>query len=122
MGGKLLDAVRKGRAMPESDWPKVAKRKPPPRGIGPAVELLKVLLKLKCEENDVAQRLVANTADLEQIAGGGADDVRALHGWRRKVFGEDALALRSGRLALSVERGRIRIDRSKPAEAAEAAD
>ena len=76
-----------------------------PRGIGPTVDLLRVLLKYKCEEADVAQRLVARTSDLEAIAVDDAADVPALHGWRRQIFGEDALALKAGRLALAV-RGR----------------
>ena len=119
MGAKLLAAIEAGLAVPESDWPRVKTPKPPPRGVGPVVELLKVLLKMRCEENDVAQRLVANTADLERIACGDADEVRALRGWRREVFGEDALALRAGELALSVKGGHVRLDRLGQSEASD---
>ncbi|MEE2981606.1 MAG: ribonuclease D [Pseudomonadota bacterium] len=111
MGDGILAAVRKGKATLEADWPKVKKHNPPARGIGPVVELLKVLLKMKCDEYDVAQRLVANTADLEQIASGNGADVNALHGWRRELFGEDALALKAGKLALSLQGNRIHIER-----------
>ena len=86
-----------------------------PRGIGPTVDLLRVLLKLRSEESDVAQRLLASTAELEAIAVDDHADVPALHGWRREIFGEDALGLKAGRLALAV-RGRkpvvIRLDAS----------
>ncbi len=79
------------------------------RGIGPVVELLKVLLKMKCEEHGIAPRLVASAADLERIAGNDAPQVPALGGWRREVFGNDALALKEGKLALVVRGGLVRL-------------
>lgn len=74
-----------------------------PQGIGPTVELLKVLLKYKCEAHDVAQKLICNVADLERIAADDNADVSALRGWRREIFGEDALALKNGQLCLAIE-------------------
>ena len=72
-----------------------------PRGIGPITDLLKVVLKMKCEQNNVAQKLIATTDQLEVIAAFGADaDVPALRGWRRQIFGDDALQLMRGDLAL----------------------
>ena len=65
--------------------------------------MLKVLLKARCEAHDVAQKLVANTSDLEQIAANDQADVPALKGWRREIFGSDALKLKHGRLALTLE-------------------
>ncbi len=119
MGRSLIAAVKAGLAMPEQDRPVVAKPRPPARGIGPVVELLKVLLKMKCDIHDVAQRLVASSVELERIASEDQADVRALHGWRREIFGEEALALKAGKLALSVKGGRIRIDRLEAVEAAD---
>ena len=78
-----------------------------PPGLGPLIELLRVLLKQRCEEHQVAQKLVATAEDLEAI---GADDrasVPALSGWRYEVFGKDALALKHGQLALTVRKNRI---------------
>ncbi len=76
------------------------------RGVGAVADLLKVVLKLKSEEADVAQRLLASSDEVEAIAADGENaDVPALHGWRRQVFGEAALKVRSGELALVV-RGR----------------
>jgi ribonuclease D len=72
------------------------------------VDLLKVLLKMRCETNEVAQKLVANTADLEVIASDDSADVPALQGWRREIFGDDALALKRGTLGLAVVNDRIR--------------
>jgi ribonuclease D len=105
LGEDLLAAVARGLALPESEIPVVPPPPEMPPGLGPVVELLKVLLKMKCDQHDVAQKLVATTADLERIAADDNADVPALHGWRREVFGEAALALKRGELALSL-RGR----------------
>jgi ribonuclease D len=73
------------------------------------VDLLKVLLKMQCERHDVAQKLVASVADLEQMAADDKAPVRALTGWRREIFGQDALALKHGGLALGVEGSTLKI-------------
>ena len=103
----LMEAIERGLAMKEEDIPVVDGPEPLPPGIGPLVELLKVLLKIKCEEHDVAQKLVANVADLELIAAHAEADVPALKGWRRELFGEDALKLKRGELAIGVKGKRI---------------
>jgi ribonuclease D len=98
--------VARGVAVPEAEWPETDIRREVPRGIAATADLLKVLLKMKCDEADVAQRLVASSEEVELIAALGEDaDVPALHGWRRQVFGEDALKIRDGDLALAI-RGR----------------
>ncbi|MDP6953523.1 MAG: ribonuclease D [Alphaproteobacteria bacterium] len=107
LGPAMVEAVAAGIAVPEDERPTLAKAKSAPRGVGPLVELLKVLLKMRCEENDVAVKLVASSADLERIAADDAADVPAMHGWRRSLFGDDALALKRGELALTAEGGRI---------------
>ena len=66
------------------------------------MSLLKVLLAAKCEDHHVAARLVASSDDIDRLATEEAPDIAALHGWRREVFGEDALALKQGRVALGV--------------------
>ena len=70
-------------------------------------------LKLRCEENEVAQKLVADAEDLEAIAADDAAPVRALTGWRHEMFGSDALALKHGRLALTAAGKRIKLVRSR---------
>ena len=102
MGAAILATVAHALETPESEWPAVEARIELPRGLAPVVDLLKVLLKLKCDENDVAQRLVANTADLEAIAGDDEAKVPAMHGWRRSLFGDDALRLKHGKVALAL--------------------
>ena len=73
------------------------------------VSLLKVLLAAKCEDHHVAARLVASSDDIDRLATEDAPDIAALHGWRREVFGEDALALKQGRVALGVEGRRVKL-------------
>jgi ribonuclease D len=107
LGGEIIEAVRRGLsgASPH-DPPKPARPDPPP-GAGPLLELLRVLLKLRCEEHQVAQKLLASAEDLEAIAADDEAPVPALSGWRREIFGRDAVALKHGRLALTVRRNRI---------------
>ncbi|MEK9754211.1 MAG: ribonuclease D [Rhodospirillaceae bacterium] len=103
MGEQIMAAIEHGLALPEKQWPKLEEKPEMPRGIGPVSDLLKVLLKKVSEETHVAGRLIANSADVELIAGLGENaGVAALKGWRRKIFGEDALRLRAGELALAV--------------------
>lgn len=99
----LLEAVAKGIARPSDEMPKIKKVEPLPPGLGPIVELLKVLLRRESEIHDVAHRLIANVSELERIAADDNADVPALRGWRREIFGKAALDLKHGRLALSVE-------------------
>ena len=70
MGEAILEAVRKGLAMPESEAPKMEARPDVPPGLGPLIELLRVLLKTRCDQHEVAQKLVANgTAPSKWLTG-----------------------------------------------------
>ena len=107
MGNEILDAIQRGLAdMAALELPAPPRADPPP-GLGPLIELLRVLLKQRCEEHQVAQKLLATAEDLEAIAADDEAPVRALSGWRREIFGRDALALKHGSLALTVRRNRI---------------
>ncbi len=103
IGQAILAALAEGMAVPEADCQEPPPQRDQPAGLGPLVDLLKVVLKLQCERHDVAQKLVASVADLERIAADDDAEVRALTGWRREVFGESALALKQGRLGLGME-------------------
>ncbi len=105
----LLDAVAAGVATKPEDRPQAPKRDRPPNGIGPLTDLLKTLLKLRCEEEKVAPKLIASADDLERIAASNEADVPALSGWRREVFGEQALALKQGKLGLTANGRHIKI-------------
>jgi ribonuclease D len=108
LGREILDAVAQGLADPNPP-PAIAQKPQSPPGLGPLIELLRVLLKQRCEDFEVAQKLVASADDLEAIATDDSAEVPALHGWRREVFGNDALALKHGKLALTAGRNRIEL-------------
>jgi ribonuclease D len=106
LGGEILDAVRRGIDASAAVEPPPSRAETPP-GLGPLVELLRVLLKHRCETHQVAQKLIASADDLEAIAVDDMAAVPALSGWRRDVFGNDAIALKHGRLALTVRDNHI---------------
>ena len=108
LGQDILEAVARGLDDPNPPPPAPAKPELP-QGLGPLVELLRVLLKQRCEDYEVAQKLVASADDLEAIAADDNAAVRALSGWRRDVFGADALALKHGELALTAGNNRIEL-------------
>lgn len=113
-GQALLEAVASALAAPKESWPRMDRGPDVPRGIGPLVELLRVLLKLKCDEHGVAQKLIASGADLDLIAAATPEQeshIRALQGWRGEIFGQDALALKAGKLALAAEGHKIKLVR-----------
>ena len=115
-GKSLLEAISKGISLPLDLAPTTKIKSELPTGIGPLTDLLKVLLKQKCEEHHVAQKLVANVSDLERIAADNEADVSALKGWRRVLFGEDALRLKKGEIALVVSEKKVRIVKVKDLE------
>ena len=103
----IVAAVRKALDMPKDQLPKVPKHKPLSNGNGAAVDLLKVLLKMISESHGVASKIIATVDDLEAIAGDDAADVPALTGWRRELFGETALKLKRGEIALAVKQNHV---------------
>jgi ribonuclease D len=119
LGGEVLAAVAHVLALPPSEYPVPPPRREMPPGLAPLVDLLRVLLKLRCEENGVAQKLVADAEDLEMIAADDDAQVRALQGWRAELFGKDALALKHGELALTAAGKRLRLVRLATSEAAQ---
>ena len=105
LGGRILKALEGAAALADNELPRPKPRFEPTEGSGPTVELLKVLLKLRCQEFEVANKLVASTTELEQLASGAPDGVRATNGWRADVFGNAAHDLMAGRLALALRDG-----------------
>jgi ribonuclease D len=108
-GAGLLAAVKEAKALPDSTLPEPQKERGGPSPSPALVALLKVLLATKSEEHNVAPKLLASSDDLERLATEAHPDLPALHGWRREVFGDAALALKSGRLALGVDGRRIKL-------------
>jgi ribonuclease D len=110
-GPDLIATVRDALASPEANAPAAprAAQPPPPQSAGAVVELLKVLLKARAEEAGVASKLIATVSDLEKIAIDDEADTPALADWRREAFGEDALKLKRGELALVLDGARVRV-------------
>lgn len=98
----LVEVMKAVAALPNDDLPKLPKTKRNPESAPAIAELLKVALKLVAEREGVAARVIANADDLEAIAIYGEADVKAMQGWRRDLFGDMALKIRSGEMALGV--------------------
>jgi ribonuclease D len=105
-GEAIVAAVMRGLERDTKTLPRTARFQPSANGTA-VVELLKVLLRMISERHHVAAKVIATVDDLERIAADDAADVPALIGWRRELFGEKALALKHGDLALAIERGKV---------------
>jgi ribonuclease D len=105
-GQDILQAVARGLARDPKSLPKFERQRGSGNGAA-TVELLKVLLRMTSERHAVAAKVIATIDELEQIANDDHADVPALHGWRRELFGEKALALKHGKLSLAVEHGKV---------------
>jgi ribonuclease D len=109
-GPDLLIAIREALKDPEAYAPVIERsRLAPSPAAGAVVELLKVLLKARAEDAGVASKLIATVSDLELIANDDNAQTPALTGWRREAFGEDALKLKRGELALVLDGTRVRV-------------
>ena len=111
-GQELLADLNRAFADPARPQYKHERLPPAPSGLGPTVELLKVLLKLQAEKHEVAPRLIASASEVEAIAADDNADVAALSGWRRDIYGQHALALKHGRLALKLRDGQVVVEPS----------
>jgi ribonuclease D len=105
-GEAIIEAVGRGLARDPKTLPRIEKARATANGAA-TVELLKVLLRMTAERHAVAAKVIATVEDLDRIAADDAADVAALRGWRRELFGDNALALKHGQLALAIENGRV---------------
>ncbi|MFZ0027367.1 MAG: ribonuclease D [Pseudolabrys sp.] len=105
-GEQIIEAVKRGLERDSKTLPRLERFRPAANGAA-TVELLKVLLRMTAERHGVAAKVIATIDDLDRIAADDEADVPALKGWRRDLFGEKALALKQGRLALAVDNGRV---------------
>jgi ribonuclease D len=108
-GAALIAAIAAAVALPEEALPEAPRSRDGPRPSPALVSLLKVLLAAKCEQHNVAPKLLASSDDIDRLATEDAPDIQALHGWRHTVYGADAMALKEGKIALGVDGRRIRI-------------
>jgi ribonuclease D len=106
-GRAVLEAVQRGLDRDRDTLPTIKRSQPMPPEAVAVVDLLRVLLKSAAGRHGVAPKLIATTDDLEKIARDDEADVPALRGWRRELFGADALAIKQGRLALAIADGQV---------------
>jgi len=105
-GNEIIDAVNRGLERDPKTLPRFERHRTAPNAAA-TVELLKVLLRMTSERHGVAAKVIATVDDLDRIAADDEADVPSLKGWRRELFGDKALALKHGKLALAVEKGRV---------------
>jgi ribonuclease D len=108
-GRELLEAIAQALAVDPDQLPVLPIPRQAPEGTAAATEMLKVLLKLTVEEEGVAAKVIANVSDLERIAADDLADVSALSGWRYELFGERALQLKNGEIALGFSGKKIQV-------------
>jgi ribonuclease D len=101
----VLEAAQRGLAVPKGEGPVSAARERFPQELQPVLEMLKMLLRIVASEQGVAARLIASGEDLEALARDDNADIDTLKGWRLEAFGRQALDLKHGKLALSLEKG-----------------
>ena len=104
----ILAAIVEGQACPPEKQPKGDPIKAKLQVNSALADLLRVLLKAKSEEAGVAQKLIANASELDQIASG-VRDLPSMRGWRAEVFGKDALRLCAGKIALTTDGTAVQI-------------
>jgi ribonuclease D len=108
-GRAVLEAVERGLARDPASVPPLRRGEPMPPEAQAVMDLLRVLLKATAGRHGVAPKLIATTDELEQIARSNDADTAALRGWRLKLFGEDALALKRGELSLTIRKGAVTV-------------
>ncbi|MGL4312653.1 MAG: HRDC domain-containing protein, partial [Sphingomonas sp.] len=114
IGGRLMAALDDAQPLSAAEMPPRDDRKP---GLGKdgalVADLLKLLLKIRARDIDVAPKLLARSEDLEALAAGQRDGLTMLEGWRYDQFGHDALDLVEGRLGFAVKNGKLKMTRTE---------
>lgn len=98
---EIIAILKDVEALPKEELPELPKRPNGPSPKGPIGDLLRVMLKAIAEREGVAPRILANSEDIDSLVLDDNADIPALKGWRRKIFGDKALALKHGRMALA---------------------
>ncbi len=106
---QILEAVRKGKETPQSQWPRLARSNKGETETDGAVDLLASLVEVRAKENDVAAPLLATHSELSKLARGHRDELPVLEGWRYEMVGRELLDLLDGRLAIYLDKGRIEV-------------
>jgi ribonuclease D len=107
LGDEILKAIQAGLAINKDDLPELEPQKgPQPEGASAIADILKLGLKVVAERENIASRLIANAAEIEELAGNSGDHLPMMHGWRRELFGNIAQGLKQGKLMIGIRKGR----------------
>lgn len=117
IGARLLAVLANAAPLPKDEIPLRERTTALGRQASLIADLLKLLLKIRCEESDIAPKLVCRADELESLAAGQREGLSILSGWRYEHFGKDALAMVEGRLAFSVREGRLDLRSLEPPSA-----
>ena len=112
----LLSAVAAGVAVSDADLPSLEKRRRPVGDVDGAVDLMIALVRLRAREHGVAMPLMASRDDLERLAAGEKEASPLLEGWRKKMVGDELVALLEGRLELRLESGVLVVEQARTPE------
>ncbi len=107
-GRLILDAMERGISVPEVECPAVTGKDPLPQRLTPLLEMLKILLRIQASEHDVAGRLIADSETLENYVHDPKSSPTLTHGWRYDIFGKYAEDMMNGKIALTIENGKIK--------------
>lgn len=108
IGQQVLEALALARALPESECPKpLARKEPLPQELTPVLEMLRMLLRINCADNEVVPKIVASTDELEELVLDDEADIPAMRGWRFELFGREALELKHGKISLTLADNRV---------------
>ena len=106
---QILEAVRKGKETPQSQWPRITRREKGETETDGAVDLLASLVEVRAKQNDVAAPLLATHSDLSKLARGHREGIAVLEGWRYEMVGRELLDLLDGRIAIYLNKGSIEV-------------
>lgn len=109
IGKTLIDVIARGMAVPDHEAPRLEHKTPLSPRHAQVVEMLKMLLRIQAAEYNVAGKLIAGSEDIENFVVSPDTDTHLTHGWRHEVFGRHARDMMDGRLALTLEKGKIRL-------------
>ena len=121
IGTRLMEVIEQAEPLSRDDLPlKIGRRPKNGKSNALVTDLLKLLLKIRSAEMNVASRLLARADDLERIVAGEREDVPLLEGWRYEEFGRDALDLVEGRVSFTVKDGKLKMTHQQEGDTAEA--
>ncbi|MBQ0771238.1 MAG: ribonuclease D [Parasphingorhabdus sp.] len=121
IGARLMEIIEQAEPLSRDDLPlKIGRRPKNGKSNALVTDLLKLLLKIRSAEMNVASRLLARADDLERIVAGEREDVPLLEGWRYEEFGRDALDLVEGRVSFTVKDGKLKMTHQQEGDTAEA--